>query len=97
AEDGIRDDLVTGVQTCALPICPHGRRRELRELTSVLIAARDRKASVDIRRDLCRLQRPQSMPSRNALTHLTQIFARQQIVQLWQIGRASCRERWEIA
>src|SRR5258708_25486042 len=23
AEDGIRDDLVTGVQTCALPIFPH--------------------------------------------------------------------------
>ena len=22
AEDGIRDDLVTGVQTCALPILP---------------------------------------------------------------------------
>src|SRR5438552_6761789 len=22
AQDGIRDDLVTGVQTCALPICP---------------------------------------------------------------------------
>src|SRR5207244_7931515 len=21
-EDGVRDDLVTGVQTCALPICP---------------------------------------------------------------------------
>src|SRR5207244_5962554 len=27
AEDGIRDDLVTGVQTCALPICPSGRRK----------------------------------------------------------------------
>src|SRR5438552_16091766 len=28
AEDGIRDDLVTGVQTCALPISmPYGRRR----------------------------------------------------------------------
>src|SRR5258708_17453984 len=28
AEDGIRDDLVTGVQTCALPIWPErGRRR----------------------------------------------------------------------
>src|SRR3990170_4470995 len=26
AEDGIRDDLVTGVQTCALPISPHSRR-----------------------------------------------------------------------
>src|SRR5438552_17359401 len=24
AEDGIRDDLVTGVQTCALPICLEG-------------------------------------------------------------------------
>src|SRR5258708_15202198 len=24
AEDGIRDDLVTGVQTCALPICCSG-------------------------------------------------------------------------
>src|SRR5438309_4350806 len=26
AEDGIRDGTVTGVQTCALPIFPHGRR-----------------------------------------------------------------------
>src|SRR5207244_4938494 len=26
AEDGIRDDLVTGVQTCALPIYPGGDR-----------------------------------------------------------------------
>src|SRR2546425_3529583 len=26
AEDGIRDKLVTGVQTCALPICPAVRR-----------------------------------------------------------------------
>src|SRR5207249_5421585 len=25
AEDGIRDRNVTGVQTCALPICAHGR------------------------------------------------------------------------
>src|SRR5205823_9655363 len=27
AEDGIRDKLVTGVQTCALPIWPRRRRR----------------------------------------------------------------------
>src|SRR3989442_15590457 len=27
AEDGIRDADVTGVQTCALPICFHRRRR----------------------------------------------------------------------
>src|SRR5205823_11235798 len=32
AEDGIRDKLVTGVQTCALPICPGraGRHPRLR-------------------------------------------------------------------
>src|SRR2546425_1466758 len=29
AEDGIRDKLVTGVQTCALPIYPGTRRRLL--------------------------------------------------------------------
>src|SRR5207247_8366861 len=28
AEDGIRDPLVTGVQTCALPISLHGERDE---------------------------------------------------------------------
>src|SRR5438105_7119587 len=33
AEDGIRDPLVTGVQTCALPIWGHGRG-----MTAVLIA-----------------------------------------------------------
>src|SRR2546421_8691819 len=27
AEDGIRDLIVTGVQTCALPICTHGGLR----------------------------------------------------------------------
>src|SRR2546430_11200419 len=32
AEDGIRDLTVTGVQTCALPICQRGRgRAELRK------------------------------------------------------------------
>src|SRR5207253_3422487 len=30
AEDGIRDGHVTGVQTCALPIYEHGRRRQVR-------------------------------------------------------------------
>src|SRR5258708_15674484 len=32
AEDGIRDDLVTGVQTWALPICAHVGPEELRAL-----------------------------------------------------------------
>mgnify|MGYP000309359801 CR=1 FL=1 len=33
AEDGIRDDLVTGVQTCALPIC----NEELKKLNKKLL------------------------------------------------------------
>src|SRR5258708_27765773 len=32
AEDGIRDDLVTGVQTCALPICREGHRLDVHPL-----------------------------------------------------------------
>src|SRR2546425_6799464 len=36
AEDGIRDKLVTGVQTCALPIC---RREEPRGQHSALVAS----------------------------------------------------------
>src|SRR3990170_5831446 len=38
AEDGIRDDLVTGVQTCALPICPGGGRH-MSPTVSVIVPA----------------------------------------------------------
>src|SRR5438552_15734967 len=36
AEDGIRDDLVTGVQTCALPISPEEFRRRGHEVVDWL-------------------------------------------------------------
>src|SRR2546430_12427150 len=54
AEDGIRDLTVTGVQTCALPICPprSHRRDEARRGRPVLVQAledryprRDRKST----------------------------------------------------
>src|SRR5207244_10631894 len=35
AEDGIRDDLVTGVQTCALPISPGRRTKGMRRIVSL--------------------------------------------------------------
>src|SRR5207244_8193249 len=35
AEDGIRDDLVTGVQTCALPILPHRDQSSAQSLALV--------------------------------------------------------------
>src|SRR6266404_7797228 len=42
AEDGIRDKLVTGVQTCALPIWAHDRRGdELRDVRAAEPAASD--------------------------------------------------------
>src|SRR5207244_7986863 len=43
AEDGIRDDLVTGVQTCALPILPLPEDRpRLDALKGEIAAARER-------------------------------------------------------
>src|SRR5687767_15574586 len=50
AEDGIRDKLVTGVQTCALPICELGqnhRRQEMKHHRLELTRGKCRKASVD--------------------------------------------------
>src|SRR5690348_18463842 len=43
AEDGIRDGRVTGVQTCALPICPRTRsahHRSIRAEVTDLLAGR---------------------------------------------------------
>ena len=38
AEDGIRDIGVTGVQTCALPICPHSlNAREVNFIALVVV------------------------------------------------------------
>src|SRR3979490_3552504 len=49
AEDGIRDKLVTGVQTCALPICSghggRGGRRTARHGRSVVVAPEIGRAS----------------------------------------------------
>src|SRR5207247_3234910 len=39
AEDGIRDPLVTGVQTCALPISPRGGRPGIRSRRGQSLAA----------------------------------------------------------
>src|SRR5258708_11355038 len=36
AEDGIRDDLVTGVQTCALPIFSHNLKNGLGSIKTIL-------------------------------------------------------------
>src|SRR5207237_6320191 len=69
AEDGIRDSSVTGVQTCALPICMH-------------------EVSPGIER-VGRLGQD--------LVHALDRLADRKPAEREQIGRASCRERVEMA
>src|SRR5438552_6602233 len=67
AEDGIRDDLVTGVQTCALPIYLRARvaLSVLRAFApSCLIPSCDHRKSRPCRDDRL-LDRPRIMPQRS--------------------------------
>src|SRR5207253_7793141 len=84
AEDGIRDGHVTGVQTCALPIfC---RRAAWKAAESRLY------------RVVAGLEKP-SMPLDGKLT-AAQISAIKDWLDqgaVWEIGRASCRERVRMA
>src|SRR5687768_18556100 len=79
AEDGIRDVAVTGVQTCALPICgrdaPAAAAGQPRGLVQPCPPARPRGAP---HRHRCRPWRPRPGDDR---------------ARWVEIGRASCRER----
>src|SRR5207244_6602067 len=84
AEDGIRDDLVTGVQTCALPISMRDRGG-----LACACAREDRHGTADgLGRSLLRIVQGGKDVHRAA--HLRHP----------KIGRASCRERgwmWVMA
>ena len=80
AEDGIRDDLVTGVQTCALPIfsiqkmntkIKQCKKREILVEHNALVSARHDMTAVE-QNIFCMLVRH---------------------IEEKEIGRASCRER----
>src|SRR5689334_24192166 len=85
AEDGIRDGTVTGVQTCALPIC-------FRKVVEQ-IHARAEGAGIPLPRN------PTACRSKREEKHST--FARniehRGSCCLFQIGRASCREGVETS
>src|SRR2546430_5299350 len=81
AEDGIRDLTVTGVQTCALPICD-GRRAQTMQLLPRFGAQTGDAAVVERHRDLLRFRSLREM----RLIPLTADVS-------FEIGRASCRER----
>src|SRR5947208_3677521 len=82
AEDGIRDDLVTGVQTCALPISP-------RSCCRVCIPNAERRAVAEGSRTRGRTSGPGTAIRWNT-PDMTEPYT---AVGLIQIGRASCRER----
>src|SRR5258708_8526426 len=91
AEDGIRDDLVTGVQTCALPIyrVRSGRYQDENQVSDV-VASRDL-------RHLCELGLLVPVGEKRgryyiAAQPLKEVYKRARTDDV-QIGRASCRER----
>src|SRR5687767_15774805 len=80
AEDGIRDKLVTGVQTCALPIWPSVRGAVRADVDGTAVShARDRLA-----------QRRREGHGRGVSRVLRDLLRAQ---QHREIGRASCREK----
>src|SRR5207244_6745443 len=81
AEDGIRADLVTGVQTCALPIsCLGTAHPPAGSVRAALVGERVPAAAHDVARAAHRAGDEAEVPGAGADRAL-------------QIGRASCRER----
>src|SRR5207248_8963894 len=85
AEDGIRDRTVTGVQTCALPISLAERDMAPTEFannpTSSVSSADALEVEVYDQKRYLRVERSASL-RRGAKAS-----------KIWEIGRASCRER----
>src|SRR5947208_13391162 len=84
AEDGIRDDLVTGVQTCALPISAQNKSIIIKPRRVVLV----RKAPSPDRSRIVIVY-----PSLSGLRSHAALENVRSTLQVKKIGRASCRER----
>src|SRR5205823_11708136 len=87
AEDGIRDKLVTGVQTCALPISGRGRLR----VTSVTRHV--------VRMFPCPWPRPDSCPPRGRQSRARTVVRNDALIKLHtrseerRVGK-ECRYQW---
>src|SRR5205823_7925973 len=93
AEDGIRDKLVTGVQTCALPISCHSGY-----LDGARVAAEAGVDSIEhgmeLDEDIARTMKRNGV----TLTSTLSVFASWETFgSTTEIGRASCRERVEMS
>src|SRR5207247_4232054 len=91
AEDGIRDPLVTGVQTCALPIfrvaAPSG-----------IVPAGGIQQALDLDDAQCLGKPPRPFGYGDVQERILakMALAEEKPVESTEIGRASCRERAEI-
>src|SRR5690349_23358144 len=78
AEDGIRDLYVTGVQTCALPICPGARIKE-RRAGEVRAEALDQRQAHPLH--LARIQRSECAPHcHRSEEHTSELQSRRDLV-----------------
>src|SRR5687767_15192661 len=82
AEDGIRDKLVTGVQTCALPICGFVNRSETVESIGLAILVVDTPANNE-----------RAIEELNRLICLAQRFVDCTRSEERRVGK-ECRSRW---
>src|SRR5207244_8081587 len=97
-EDGIRDDLVTGVQTCALPIfkeigIERGEQTIDDGIVEKMVAHRQKKRFADTVSGGKKRYAILFLP----VTVFDEGRAKASRNQLLKIGRASCRERVKIA
>src|SRR5256885_6838214 len=83
AEDGIRDYKVTGVQTCALPICLRAAAHEPAEVDQLDRAIETAKEIADAAKE--RGVNAEDMKTKDAKDA--------KATKKGKIGRASCRER----
>src|SRR5207244_6164980 len=95
AEDGIRDDLVTGVQTCALPILG-GRQKYTQKISTTSGTTRKKSTYARETRTMsrCPLRLPRQPRRPKAVASSSDAATTPNVVT--KIGRASCRERERI-
>src|SRR5207247_8432757 len=96
-----RDPLVTGVQTCALPICAldeldeRRRLRDVRECERPTTGERSLERGMEMQMQSLRFARARAAEADGGREQPTQAKM-QERRERFEIGRASCRERAEI-
>src|SRR5258708_5067170 len=94
AEDGIRDDLVTGVQTCALPICAPRPPEQIR--CSINAAQQAKYAAIQSENELAktRADAAKKIAEADGLAKANQVLASSITDKLLEKQRLDIQDRW---